>query len=220
MKELVEKTGVSKATILFYINDGLLPKPEKKSANVVFYPPSFIEKIGFIKQLQSKHRLSLAQIKTILREREKGREITPLIELNEVVFGQKDTIEYGQKQFCKETGLTGSIVKRAISMQLIQPKEEGVFDSEDVAVGKMLQQIIGWGYDLDLLEFYPRLAEKIVKHEIEVQQEVIKERSFEDVISLTLQLTGAARSFRGYVIDRIFQKSVGQEDTIKIKKKQ
>ncbi|MBU2510019.1 MerR family transcriptional regulator [bacterium] len=211
MKELVEKTGISKATILYYINVGLLPQPVKKSANVSFYPISFVEKVRFIKQLQSKHRLSLAQIKTILKEQEKGREVTPLIELNEVVFGRKDEVEYNLKQFCEVSGLDRASAKKAIEMQLINPKEAGLFDSEDVAMGKMLKQSINRGFSLKSLDFYPKLAAQIVEKEIEVRNQITKDKSFEDIISITLEVTGIARSFRGYVIDRIFQKRVSGE---------
>ncbi len=211
MKELVEKTGISKATILYYINVGLLPKPVKKSANVSFYPFSFIEKVRFIKQLQSKHRLSLAKIKTIVKEQEKGREVTPLIELNEVVFGQKDEVEYTLDQFCKASGLDSSSVEKAMEIELLNPKEEGSFDSEDIAVGKMLKQSIKRGLSLESLDFYPKLAALIVEKEIEVRNQMTKDKSFEEVVSITLEVTGIARSFRGYVIDRIFQKSVGRK---------
>lgn len=210
MRELVDATGVSKATILYYIREGLLPKPVKKHANVAFYPESFIEKIDFIKQLQSKHRLSLAQIKNILKEQERGREVTPLIELNEVVFGPKGNSRLSRGEFCKATGLSKEQLKQAIEKKLVNPKEEERFDSEDVAVGKMLKRILDFGISFERLSFYSELAGGIVEQELSIQSELVAGKRFEEIISITMELTGIARSFRGYVIDRIFQEEVGQ----------
>lgn len=208
MKDLVSATGVSKATILYYINEGLLPKPVKTNPNVSYYPESFIEKIGFIKQLQNKHRLRLAQIKAVLKEQEKGHEVTPLIELNEVVFGKKEEVNYSFKEFAKQAGLKVQDVKKAIELNLLNPKSEAEFDAEDLAMARMLKRSIELGLTLDELDFYPKLAAEIVEKEIEIRKKLINKKSFEDIMAITLEITGIARSFRGYVIDRIFQEKV------------
>ncbi len=211
MKELVEVTGISKATILFYINEGLLPKPIKTNPNVAFYPTSFVEKLEFIRQLQLRNRLSLAQIKSIIKEKEKGREVTPLIELNDVVFGQKDSNLLSLAQFCKMTGLTKARAAGAIRLKLLNPKDKKQFDSEDVAVGRMLKRSMDLGLSLEELGYYPQLGQQIVEHEMAIRKKVIKGKPFNDMLALTMELTGIARSFRGYVIDRIFQEKVGKQ---------
>ncbi len=211
MKELVEATGISKATILYYINEGLLPKPVKTNTNVAFYPSSFVEKLEFIKQLQSRNRLSLAQIKSIIKEKEKGREVTPLIELNDVVFGQKEDNTLNREQFCKNTGLSNKRVTEAVRLKLLNPKNQKHFDSEDVAVGRMLKRSLDLGLSFKELEYYPRLAQQIVEQELAIRRKVIKEKSFDEMLALTMEMTGIARSFRGYVIDRIFQERVGKQ---------
>ncbi len=211
MKELVEATGISKATILYYINEGLLPKPVKTNTNVAFYPSSFVEKLEFIKQLQSRNRLSLAQIKVIIKEKEKGREVTPLIELNDVVFGQKEDNTLNREQFCKNTGLSKKRVADALRLKLLNPKNKRQFDSEDVAVGRILKRILDLGLSFEELEYYPRLARQIVEQETSIRRKVIKDKSFNEMLALTMEMTGIARSFRGYVIDRIFQERVGKQ---------
>jgi DNA-binding transcriptional MerR regulator len=211
MKELVEATGLSKATILYYINVGLLPKPVKTNPNVAFYPSSYVEKLGFIKQLQSRHRLSLSQIKSVLKEKSKGREVSPLIELNNVIFGQKEETICSDEKLCEICGLDMENLETALRLKLLNPKTENQYDSEDIAVGRILKRCLELGLDLEDLEYYPRLASKIVTHEIETRRGVIHKKSFEEILSITLELTGIARSFRGYVIDRIFQQSVLKE---------
>lgn len=212
MKELVAATGVSKATILYYIREGLLPKPVKTSTNVAFYPASLVERIAFIKQLQAKYRLSLAQIRMIVKEKEKGREVSPLIELNEVIFGQEDEVSYDREAYKEMTGLSVESLKDALNLRLIKPKQENRFDAEDVSVGRMLKRIEGLGLSLSQLDFYPEMARKIVEQEVEIRKEIVRDRPFDEMLSLTMEITGIARSFRGYVIDRIFQDRVSGED--------
>jgi len=219
MKDLTEATGISKATILYYVNAGLLPKPVKTSPNVAFYPFQTIERINFIKQLQSKHRLSLAQIKMILKERDKGMEVAPLIEMSEFIFGKADNVNMNKKEFCEATGLSLSRLKEAISAQVIVPREDGCFDSEDLAVGRMLNQDNQPGISVEDLSFYPQLATKIVAKEIAIQERLTQDKEYEDALAITLDLTRNARILRSYVIDRIFQREITRQKLSFNKKK-
>ncbi len=79
MKELADATGVAKSTILLYVNKGLLPLPVKTSPNMAYYDPLCVDRIAFIKKVQSTHRLPLAAIKGLLKEMDKGRDVTPLL---------------------------------------------------------------------------------------------------------------------------------------------
>jgi DNA-binding transcriptional MerR regulator len=65
MKHLMEQTGESKSTILFYIKEGLLPEPEKPKTNLHLYDDSCINLLKFIKYLQNQLSYTIAQIKTI-----------------------------------------------------------------------------------------------------------------------------------------------------------
>ena len=65
MKELVEKSGESKSTILYYLKEGLLPQPQKPKSNVHLYDEKCIKIIGFIKYLQEHMHYSISQIKEI-----------------------------------------------------------------------------------------------------------------------------------------------------------
>jgi len=211
MRELTEATGVSKATILYYINVGLLPKPVKTNTNVSFYPPSLVEEIRFIKQLQTTHRMSLEQIKNIIKAREKGKEVSLLIEMNEVVFGQSDLVQMDKAGFCTATGLSMKELNAALEHQLLVPRKEGVFDSEDIAVGCVLKRCYDLGLNMEDIAYYPKMAKKIVDYEMEVREKLTHQKPFDDVLSITLELTKIARSFRGYIIDRTFQKEAAKQ---------
>ena len=66
MKDLIEKTGISRETIHFYLTEGLLPEPHKTSKNMSWYCDEHIKKINIIKDLQEKQFLPLKAIKVIL----------------------------------------------------------------------------------------------------------------------------------------------------------
>jgi len=206
MKELMEATGVTKATILHYVQEGLLPEPVKTGRNMAYYAHACIEKISFIKQLQSKHRLGLAQIKTILEERDKGREVTPLIEMKEVVFGQSSPQHIDKKTFCRVTDLSSEEVDKYLSEDLLIPKEEGRFDPEDVAIGRILRLARDLGIKPEEAGYYPRLAEEIVAKEMAIHTRLINNLPYEEAINVTMELARVARSLRAYIIDRVFQK--------------
>jgi DNA-binding transcriptional MerR regulator len=213
MRELVDATGISSPTILFYVNKGLLPLPVKTSPNVAFYPFSIIERINFIKTLQSSHRLSLAQIKKILGERDRGREVAPLIEMHEEVFGRDDAGGMDPAGFSAATGLAPDQIEAAVSADLLLPREPGRFDAQDLAIGRALQKCLDLGLSLDDAAYYPKLAGKIVDEEMAVQERVVRDRPYDRQLAATMELTRIARALRGYVIDRMFQRrALGQEE--------
>ena len=65
MKELMQETGESKSTLLYYVKEGLLPQPQKPKPNVHLYHDNSVKIVKFIKYLQEHFSYSIAQIKEI-----------------------------------------------------------------------------------------------------------------------------------------------------------
>lgn len=206
MKELVSATGVTKPTITHYVNEGLLPKPVKTSANMAYYDQACIERIIYIKKLQSSHRLGLAQIKIILEQRDKDKEVTPLIELWETVFDPSAFENADKLAFSRLTGLSMEEVEESLTQGLLVPRRQDQFDPEDIVIGKVIRKAIDIGVSPKDAVFYPHFAKKIVEKEMTIRERIIKDQPLEEAISLTMELTRIARSLRAYVIDREFQK--------------
>lgn len=205
MKELTDATGVPKSTILLYARQGLLPKPFKTSPNMAWYDPACVERIAFIKQVQSTHRLPLAAIKGLIREMEKGRNVNLLLELQTKVFGSNEK-NLGKKAFCNATGLSCDQLDLLCRLNLIVPLEPDHFNEQDRAMGNLFKQALDLGMNLKDLGFYPDAAKKLVEKELILREQHTKDLAFEDNASLTLELTRMARSIRSYVIDRTMQK--------------
>ena len=68
MSQLVQRAGVQKATVHFYINQGLLPKPQKTGRNMAYYEESYVERIRLIKELQLKWFLPLNVIRDAISQ--------------------------------------------------------------------------------------------------------------------------------------------------------
>lgn len=68
MADLVERTGATREAIRFYINEGLLPKPEKTARNQARYSERHVELIRLIRDLQQEQFLPLKAIRALLHE--------------------------------------------------------------------------------------------------------------------------------------------------------
>lgn len=213
MKALMAATGVSKATIAHYVKEGLLPKPKRTSRNMAYYDAACVERVLFIKKMQANHRLPLSQIKVILEQRDRGREVTPLAELKEIVFGLQGPVRMDFPAFCKATGLSPAAVETCLNAMLLRPREKGVFDSEDVAAGQMLRMCMDLGIRVAEAEFYPRLAAAVVEKEMAIQKRVTENKPYEEAIHTTMQLTRVARTLRAYIFDRVFQEKALLQET-------
>jgi DNA-binding transcriptional MerR regulator len=207
MKQLADATGVAKSTILLYVKKGLLPAPVKTSPNMAYYDPLCIERIAFIKKVQSSHRLPLAAIKGLIREMDQGRDIAPLLELQSMLFGSAgETLD--RDRFCKATGLTGSQVAALCRLELISPLEKNGFDDQDLAVARLLKECLDLGVAPVDLAFYPGFARQIVDREIGLREKYTMGLDFKENAGLTLELTKLARGLRPYIIDRTLTKSL------------
>ncbi|MFZ0053133.1 MAG: MerR family transcriptional regulator [Desulfobaccales bacterium] len=215
MQDLVAATGLAKSTILHYLNKGLLPAPLKTSRNMAYYSPDCVERLTFIKVMQSKYRLSLGMIKQFLQEGKVGPELEPFLELRSVILGRQDEQELlDLEAFCRATGLTAPEVEELQGAGLLLPLEPERFDAEDLAIGRVHKRCRELGITLEEASFYPRLAREIVDHEMAFRDRLIKGLSLEANATLTLELTRGARALRPYVIDRMFQHRVMSRQSI------
>ena len=75
--ELAERSGVSVATIKFYIREGLLPPPPRKTGRTMgYYDQQYLDRLLTIRKLREEHYLPLRVIRAVLA----GRGDEPLTE--------------------------------------------------------------------------------------------------------------------------------------------
>jgi DNA-binding transcriptional MerR regulator len=216
MKQLVEASGVAKSTILFYVSRGLLPRPVKTSRNMAYYHPSCVDRLKLIKDWQSNWGLSLERIAKLLTFFDQGQDVTPLLELNQMVFGrQSDEAELDRKEFLLATGLNDAQLDELLAARLLLPLNPPSFDAQDVALGQIYAQALSFGTRVEEMEYYPRLGAQIVDHEMDIRRRRTQKMSISQDAEETTRMVRFARTIRVYVIDRIFQHRIAAMSHLK-----
>lgn len=216
MNELVEASGVPKSTILHYLHQGLLPKPQKTSPNMSYYDPSCIDRIRYIQHLQRRHRLSLSEIKRMLNKKGRHLDFSIFSELNAIIFGQERNGQLlNAAEFCKATGLKREQLKNLLEARLLLPQEKDRFDPQDIGMGKMYAAFFAYGLSTEDMTDYVALCEKIVDHEMAVRKRLTHHLPYDQDATLTIELVKSARMMRAYLIDRLFQHRVAAMKDLK-----
>ncbi len=108
MSDLSKESGFSKSTILYYVKEGLLPKPKKPKPNLHLYDESSIAILEFIRYLQEHLNYSIAEIKSIIEDNKIDFSNNSDIVINYLSAlsgeGKKDEIESIKKR-SKEMGV-------------------------------------------------------------------------------------------------------------------
>jgi DNA-binding transcriptional MerR regulator len=175
IRELVERTGVSKETVHFYIREGLLPKPRKRGRNIADYGESYVERIRMIKELQDNYFLPLSLIKNILKFRKKSPEGESLLRLSSDYFRPVDRLLpgeiMGEEEFRKATGIGKKWLDKMEEWEIITPgvrEGEKAYSQDDIMIGRLIVEMdeIGLGpkdgFDPEALRHYRQMFREIV----------------------------------------------------------
>jgi DNA-binding transcriptional MerR regulator len=175
IRDLVERTGVSKETVHFYIREGLLPKPRKRGKNIADYTETHVERIRMIKELQDNYFLPLSLIKNILKFRKKSPEGGSLLRLRSDYFRPVDRLLpgeiVGEEEFRKATGIGKKWLEKMEEWEIITPGvREGVkvYSQDDIMIGRLIVEMdeIGLGpkdgFDPEALRHYRQMFREIV----------------------------------------------------------
>jgi DNA-binding transcriptional MerR regulator len=208
MRDLTEATGLPKSAILHYVAQGLLPVPEKTSRNMAYYDPASVERVKFVKSMQEKYSFPLSKIRSLLKARDAGKNMEPLIELSGVVFGSGDGPHMNEQTFSAATGLAPKDMAQLKKMGLLLPLERGQYGQSDIAVGKIYAQGFAAGIKVTDLSFYAEAAKRIVDEEMRLRRRLTSGLPEDHDAAVTTGMVRAARAIRNYVIDRTFQQRI------------
>lgn len=209
MKELVEASGAPKSTILYYLQQGLLPEPTKTSHNMAYYAPQCVSRIRYIQRLQRRHRLSLAEIRRMLDGGGEDKDLYPFVKLHDIIFGDSSEVRVlGEEEFSKATGLKRKQLAALRRARLLIPLEADGFDGEDVRLGRIFRRFFKLGLTVDDLRYYVFLGDKIIDSEMALRHRLTHHLPPEDDAALSMELVKDARVLRACIIDRLFQERV------------
>jgi DNA-binding transcriptional MerR regulator len=160
MAELAEASGVSPATIKHYLREGLLPEPVKTSRNMAYYPPSFVERLRLIKQLQEERYMPLKVIREVLDQE--------LLDAAVRGRGQSDRVP----REAVLDRLPPEVLDKLAELGVLTPTAAG-YDAEDVRIIDAIARFRAGGYD-ERLGFtvyetlrYQEALQPLVEREVE-----------------------------------------------------
>lgn len=146
--ELARATGVSTATINFYMNKGLLPRPVKTGQTRALYDPSCVGLIRRIHDLKARG-LPLAVIARVLDSD------NPAVELGLASAGSRRVRGPVRLEgFLEDTGLDRGTVSSLVEAGVLRPREPGArdegleFDRADLAAGRAVARLLAAGVGL------------------------------------------------------------------------
>jgi DNA-binding transcriptional MerR regulator len=226
--EIAKRSGVRASTIRYYVQEGLLPKPEKANEKMAYYNESCIERLQVIQELKEKRYFPLYLIKNILRRMDEGLSLPEAETVENAVFGSDDRIGRGlidRIAFLAATGLTEKELKRAENLGILIPFTAGadktLYNEDDIRIGRDgLIKMIKLGLALDELSFFVELGKKIVAKEMVLRRKIVTGKSTRENILITAELTRIGDFYRDYIMRRLFQKQVEQNIQKSLSKKQ
>ncbi len=182
MKQLTAETGVTKATVQFYVNEGLIPKPVKTHANMAYYDESHVNAIRLVKELQSKRFLPLSVIKRVM-EGEKGGmsvdEIRTLVEIDGKVFTnirENPALKpLNAAELSKRTGVSREDIRIMEGLGILTPIRKGhhtLFEEIDIRIVECFGKLREAGFTPELgihanrMKMYWDLMKTLVQEEL------------------------------------------------------
>ena len=150
MRELERLTGVGRETLRFYIREGLLPEPDRASANSAFYNEMHVARLRAIKRLQEERFLPLAIIRTLLDAEDGVRWLhaDAFPDLDAMLRARLDTGGDGGtlEELAEQTGLSIEELGRAAEEGLLCPDLDGRFGPRDFAIARCLRELNAIGF--------------------------------------------------------------------------
>lgn len=137
MRELVRRTGVSKATILHYVSEGLLPEPERPKPNVALYDEVCVELIAYIRAAKEIHRYPLAWIRGNVKHILAGTSTSELLLLGQRLVGDAAEVMTFQ-DVAASLSIQTSDIDRFVASGLLFPLDADHLDSADKAMLELL----------------------------------------------------------------------------------
>jgi DNA-binding transcriptional MerR regulator len=205
MGDLIERTGVRRQTIHFYINKGLLPRPLKTSRNMAYYEESYVERIKLIKELQAKKFLPLDVIKQILAQADANlspSEIDVIKLSREGLFEIEELRGEYEPQTLSElsdhTGLPGEEIEEMELYEMISSahneRGEKIYGDRDIRIAEAFSQMRKGGltkergFDVELFRLHVDFINILATEEVKIFGRNFAEHFSEDSSKLLPQI--------------------------------
>ena len=177
MKDLIELTGESKSTILFYLKENLLPQPKKPKPNVHLYSQDCVNIIKFIKYLQTLN-YTISDIKELFKSVPLNKDSSFLMMVKALEFAtiSKASSLLSKDEFLQKCNISKEELNNFVEKGYIL-EHKGGFGVNEVDIVNIVKNAQNFGLDGKLIDKYVKSAKKIAKKENEIWQEVFSDTS-------------------------------------------
>lgn len=195
ISQLAERAGVQKATVAYYIKEGLLPRPARKPhRNMAYYSADSVERIRLIKDLQTKRFLPLAVIKKIFTDQKGIEEIRAFVD--SAAMDPKTPVprKVEAAKLMAETGLGTAELKTLTGLGYVRgTKTAGrlIYNSAEAAIIRAVSRMrkAGLGaegaFRAEELALYKEAMEDLIRKEVTLFSErVVGRLPRKDVLDL------------------------------------
>ena len=163
MKDVTKLSGQSKSKVLYYIKEGLLPKPKIVHKNLHLYDESIINRLKFIQYLQDNFSYSIEQIKTILKNNKLKFDASfdNIIKSIEALSYSKNSVS--KEKFLKEANITEEEFDFYCKKGYILNCDN--LSTKEIEIAKILHSAKVIGLDFSLIDTYVMFAKSLAKKE-------------------------------------------------------
>jgi DNA-binding transcriptional MerR regulator len=154
MRELTERSGVSGATIKYYLREGVLGSEEgvvRTSRNMAWYPPEFVERIQLVKRLQEERYWPLRLIREVMQS--SPDEVARVIEVEDRILARAVEANESTRMSRRAARETYDVPQEALDrleeIGVLSPNARG-YDRDDVAIIEAISRFRAGGYEQSL----------------------------------------------------------------------
>jgi DNA-binding transcriptional MerR regulator len=154
MRDLAERSGVSAATIKYYLREGVLGSEAgviRTSRNMAWYPPEFVERIALVKRLQEERYWPLRLIRDVMSS--SPEEVARVLETEDRIL--RRAVEASEsarlsRRLARETyDMPREVLDRLEEIGVLSPSARG-YDRDDVAIIEAISRFRAGGYEQSL----------------------------------------------------------------------
>jgi DNA-binding transcriptional MerR regulator len=154
MRDLADRSGVSAATIKYYLREGVLGSEDgvvRTSRNMAWYPPEFVDRIQLVKRLQEERYWPLRLIRQVMSA--SPEEISRVIAVEDRILQRaveaNESSRMSRRAARERYDMPQEVLDRLEEIGVLSPNGRG-YDRDDVAIIEAISRFRAGGYEQSL----------------------------------------------------------------------
>ncbi|HEY9189255.1 MAG TPA: MerR family transcriptional regulator [Sulfurovum sp.] len=205
ISELVEKSGIPKSTILYYIKEGLLPEARKLKSNVHRYSDKHLELLQYITYMKEHFGSTNEQLRDILQYKDQSFStsssmIVPL--MNTLSAIPSDATHYTKAEFIECFGVKETLLDQLLADEILLPTDENDFTEKEASIIKLIGYFQEAGIPYEILKMYVFHAKALSLLEQQMQEKLCDVRNEKNFSTLWKILFETLFNAKTYIFNR------------------